>query len=282
MPNSIKCLFALCGIALLAAHTHAQNAPAAANLKPGVIAKVNAVELTEAQLQRAVQLSGLPDSPTLRAALKDQMVSRELFRQQAEKTHRYEQRPEVKQAMQEAKDLAITQLYLRDAIKPAPVTDAQIKARFDGIIASLGAQEYKARLIQVADDAAASAALAQLKAGADFGQLAQSISLAANKVRGGELDWISFKLPAQEGQTQSLPLPIAQAIAQLPAGGISAAPVSWNNSSYIVKLEQVRPTQVPQYDAVKATLRQMLEAQALEKATIELVSGLVQAAKIQQ
>ncbi|PFH10114.1 parvulin-like peptidyl-prolyl isomerase [Collimonas sp. PA-H2] len=259
------------------------SAPApASNLGPGVIAKVNNVAITDAQLQRAIQQSGLPDSPNLRAALKNQLVSRELFRQDAEKTHAYDNRPEVKQAMQEAKDATITQLYLRDVIKPAPVTEEQVRAQFNNIVASLGDKEYKSRLIQVGDAATAADVLTKLKAGADFAQLAQQVSLAQNKVRGGDLDWISFKTPAQEGHTQNLPLPIAQALTALPAGGVTLTPVNWNNAYFILKLEQVRPTVVPKYDDVKAVLRQQQEAAALEKATIAVVSNLVKQAKIKQ
>jgi len=258
------------------------SAAPASNLGPGIIAKVNNVAITDAQLQRAIQQSGLPDSPNLRAALKNQLVSRELFRQDAEKTHAYDNRPEVKQAMQEAKDATITQLYLRDVIKPAPVTEEQVKAQFDNIVASLGDKEYKSRLIQVGDAAAATDVLAKLKAGADFAQLAQQVSLAQNKARGGELDWVSFKVPVQEGHTQNLPLPLAQALVALPAGGVTSIPVNWNNAYFIVKLEQVRPTQVPKYDSVKAVLRQQQEAAALEKATLAVVSKLVKQAKIEQ
>jgi hypothetical protein len=285
-PLLVACSLAA---AVVAPGVHAQTAVApvtapapASNLGPGVIAKVNNVAITDAQLQRAIQQSGLPDSPNLRTALKNQLVSRELFRQDAEKTHAYDNRPEVKQAMQEAKDAAITQLYLRDVIKPAPVTEQQVRAQFDSIVASLGDKEYKSRLIQVADAATAADVLTKLKAGADFAQLAQQVSLAQNKVRGGDLDWISFKTPAQEGQTQNLPLPIAQALIALPAGGLTLTPVNWNNAYFILKLEQVRPTLVPQYDDVKAVLRQQQEATALEKATVTVVSKLVKQAKIEQ
>lgn len=268
--------FVFTGALLAAAAGHAQGLPA------GVIAKINGVGISESQLARAVKESGLPDSPQLRQTMKAQLISRELFRQAAVRNKAYEKRPEVKQAMQEAHDLAVSRLYLRDAIKPAPVGEERIKAQYDAIIASLGDKEYKPRIIQLADDATAQTVLAQLKGGADFAQLAQQYSQAPNKARGGALDWISFKLPLEEGKTQNLPLPLAQAIVQLPEGGVSAAPVAWNNARYLVKLDQVRPTQVPKYDDVKAALRQMQEAQELERATAALVVELVRNAKIEQ
>ena len=251
-------------------------------LPPGVIAKVNGVAITEAQLVRAVQQSGMPDTPTLRQALKAQLLSRELFRQEAAKNKAYDNRPEVKQAMQDAKDLAISQLYLRAAIKPAPVTEQQVKAQYDAIVASLGDNEYKARVILVKDDATAKSVLDQIKAGSDFARLAQQVSLAPNGKRGGELEWVSFKLPVQEGQTQNLPLPLAQAIVSLPDGGITAQPVVAGEQRFIVRLDQTRPTQIPKYDDVKAALRQSQEAQALEKATTALVVDLVKKARIEQ
>lgn len=258
------------------------QAPAGSALPPGVIAIVNGVRIPETQLQLAVQQSGVPDSEQLRGALKSQLVSRELFRQQAAKNPAYENRPEVKKAILDAKDTAVTQVYLRDSIKPAAVTEERVRERFNGIVASLGANEYKARLIQVADDAAAQNVLAQLKSGADFATLAGQVSQAANKTRGGELDWVSFKLPAQEGKTQNLPLPVAQAIAELPLGGVTPTAVLWNNGRYIIRLDQMRPTQVPQYDAVKGPLRQTMERQELERATMTLVGNLIKTAKIQQ
>jgi parvulin-like peptidyl-prolyl isomerase len=251
-------------------------------LPSGVIARIDGVEISESQLTRALKESGLPESPQLRQAMKAQLVSRELFRQAAARNKAYEKRPEVRQAMQEAHDLAISRLYLQDTIKPAPVTEDQIRSQYDGIIASLGEKEYKPRAIQVSDDETAQTVLAQIKSGADFAKLAQQYSLAPNKARGGALDWVSFKLPLQEGKTQNLPLPLAQAIVQLPEGGVTAAPVIWNNARYLIKLDQVRPTQAPKYDDVKAVLRQTQEAQALEKATAALVVELVKNAKIEQ
>src|SRR5450830_338937 len=271
-------LVSVCCLPLL---VQAQNAEKSA-LPPGVVAIVNGQKILETQVQATIKLTGLPDSPQLRNAVKGQLVARELFRQQAAKNPALENRPEVKKAMQDAKEAAMVQVYLRDAIKPAPVTDDMVRAQFNVIVDSLGPNEYKARVIQVADDASAQKVLEQLKAGADFAALAGKLSLANNKARGGELEWISFKLPAQEGKTQNLPLPIAQAISQLTPGALTSTPVVWNNERYIIRLDQLRPTQIPQFDDVKAALRQTLERQALERATLTVVGDLTKSAKIQQ
>jgi len=245
-------------------------------------ATVNGVTISDAAIVEAAKAAGLPDTPQSREVIKQQLIARELFRQEASKDKALEARPEVQTQLREARNQILTQAWLKDRIKPEPVTDAQVRARYDAIAASLGAMEYKARVIELADDAAAVKALARIKAGEDFAKVAQDMSLAPTRTSGGALDWISFKVPAQEGHTQNLPLPIAEAISTLPAGGVSPNAVTWNARRYLVKVDALRPTQVPSYDAAAPGIRQALQAQALERATVALVTGLLTKAKITQ
>ncbi|MHA6839074.1 peptidyl-prolyl cis-trans isomerase [Ralstonia pseudosolanacearum] len=251
-------------------------------LSPGVIATVNGMPITQEQLDRVIAQSGAQANPQIAQALKQQLIARELFRQQAAKNPAYDKLPAVKQAMQEAHDAVITQAWLKDNIKPAPITEEQVKARYDAIVASLGDKEYKARVIQLGDDVTAAQVLAQLKQGGDFAKLAQQYSTAPNKVRGGDMDWVSFKVPVEEGKTQNLPLPLAREIAALGTGAASTAPVEVGSQRYIVKVEAARPTQVPGYDTVRPAIRQALETAELERVTVKVVGGLLKQAKVVQ
>ncbi|MDC6180557.1 hypothetical protein C2I33_21560 [Ralstonia solanacearum] len=251
-------------------------------LSAGVVATVNGTPITQAQLDRAVAQTGAGANPNVVQALKQQLIARELFRQQAAKNPAYDKQPAVQQAVKETHDAAITQLWLKDNIKPVPVTDEQVKARYDAIVASLGDKEYKARVIQVGDDVTASQVIAQLKQGGDFAKLAQQYSTAPNKARGGEMDWVSFKVPLEEGKTQNMPLPLAREISTLQPGAVSAAPVEAGSQRFIVKVDSVRPTQVPAFDAVKPAIRQALETAELERATVQVVGGLLKTAKVVQ
>lgn len=265
--------------AVLAIGAHGVQAQSVAGV---AAATVNGTAISQQQVQQALQQANLADTPQTREVIKQQLIARELFRQEAAKDKALEARPDVQQALRDSKAAILTQAWLKDRIKPAPVTDAQVKERYDAIVASLGDKEYKARLILVADEAAAQAALARVKGGEDFAQVAQAVSLAPNKVSGGAMDWISFKVPVQEGKTQTLPLPIAQTLAALPAGGVSAAPIAWDKRYYLVKVDEVRPTQVPAFDTVKPAIQQSLQAQALERATASVVAQLLAKAKITQ
>ncbi|MBK3786652.1 peptidyl-prolyl cis-trans isomerase [Paraburkholderia aspalathi] len=271
---------------------HADTAPvaslatAAGNALPaGTIAIVNGAAIPQSQLDDAVrvavQVAHQVDTPQLRQALKQQLIVRELFRQGAEKAH-YDTKPEVQQAMQAATVNAATQLYLKDNVHPEPVTDAQVKARYDAIVASLGKEEYKPRVITVADDATAKTVLKTLKSGSAFDALARQYSVAPNKAVGGELPWVSFKAPLTEGNTQGLPLAVAQAITQLPAGGVTPTAIAVGNERVIVKLDAKRPVQVPAFDQAKDTIRQQLQTLALEQASAKFTGGLLKGAVIQQ
>lgn len=276
MQSNLQRLMIAATLAIGTAGAHAQGI---ANV---AAATVNGTPISQQSVQQALQQANVPDTPQTREAIKQQLIARELFRQEAAKDKALEARADVQQALREAKSAILTQAWLKDRIKPAPVNDAQVKERYDAIVASLGDKEYKARLIQVADEPAAQAALARVKGGEDFAKVAQQVSLAPNKASGGAMDWISFKVPAQEGKTQNLPLPIAQALAALPAGGVSAAPIAWDTRFYVVKVDEVRPTQVPAFDTVKPAIQQSLQAQALERATASVVAQLLAKAKITQ
>jgi peptidyl-prolyl cis-trans isomerase C len=254
-------------------------------LPQGVVARVNGVDIPEVQLDNVLRAARQPDTPQVRQAIRQDLIARELFRQDAEKQH-YDTKPDVQAAMNAAKVNAETQLYLKGNIHPDPVTDAQVRARYDEIVASLGKDEYKPRVIAVADDATAKTVLAQLKAGTAFDALARQYSVAASKEAGGEIAWVSFKNPVVDGKTQGLPLPVAQAITQLPVGAVAAATIPVTDGSnalrVIVKLDAKRPTQVPAFDQAKDTIRQQLQALALDKAAAQFTTGLLKSAQIQQ
>ncbi|RQR26415.1 peptidyl-prolyl cis-trans isomerase [Burkholderia sp. Bp9142] len=247
----------------------------------GTVATVNGTAITQAEIDAVLHATRQPDTPQMRQAIKNQLIARVLIQQAAEKAN-YGSKPEVQAAMQVAKSNAETQLYLKDNVKPEPVTDAQVKSRYDEIVASLGKNEYKPRLIVVRDAATAATVLSELKAGKAFEGLARQYSIAPSRDTGGELPWVSFKTPATEGKTSGLPVAIAQALEKLPAGAVTPESIPVDGARAIVKLDAKRPTQVPAFNQAQPTIRQQLEALALEKASAQFVGGLLKSATIQQ
>lgn len=255
--------------------------PASGPLPANAVARVNNVFITQDEVNAALKAANAPDTPAARTALKNQLIARELFRQAAAKQH-YDTRPQVLAAMEQAKSLAMTQEFLRDQVKPVPVTDADVKAKYDAIVATLGDKEYKPSVIAVTDQDTAKTVLAQLKKGTDFAQLAKQYSKGPGAAQGGAMNWVSFKTPVQQGATQGWPEPVADAVTKLSQGAVTAAPVQVGDAFWIVKVDQERATQIPEYDAIKGPLRQQLEQVALQKATAQVVVDLMKNAVIQQ
>jgi parvulin-like peptidyl-prolyl isomerase len=290
---ALLAMLAAAGLVVSVPFAHAANKPSSkpspektveavsGPLPANAVARVNNVIITQMQLDDAVRASNAPDTPQLRASIKNQLIARELFRQAAEKQH-YESRPQVVAAVEQAKTVAMTAAYLRDQVKPAPVTDAEVKAKYDAIVATLGEFEYKPSAIAVKDADTAQTVLTQLKKGTDFAQLAKQYSQAPGAAQGGALNWISFKTPIQPGNTQNWPQPLAEALVKLPQGGVSSTPVQVGDAFWILRVDEKRATQVPQYDQIKDALRKQLEQVALQKATAQVVVDLMKNAKIQQ
>jgi len=246
-------------------------------LPPGVEAVVNNVPIPRADIDSAIKTSGQPDTPELRAQVKQNLIIQQLVEQAADKAD-YGSRPEVNKVVMRARTVAASDLYLHDMARPQPVTDAQVKARYDQIVASAAPFQYRAEVIAVGTPAEANEVVGELKKGTAFDTLAKKFNTAQNA---GIAEWVDLHTPVAEGNTGGLPVALAQTITQLQPGAV-AAPIRIGSAFAFVKLDQKRATVVPTFDAAKTVLRQQLEAQADQRAMAALVEKLASQATIQQ
>lgn len=246
-----------------------------------VVASVNDVGIPKASVDAMVKASGQPDSAQLRELFKGQLIANELLRQAALRQH-YETRPEVQAALEAAKTMIVTRAYMTEHAKAAPVSDADVKAKYDAVVASLGENEYHASAIAVRDAATAQTVLDEIRKGGDFAALARQYSQGPNAAQGGQLNWVSFKTPITAGNTQNWPQPIAEALVNLPKGGVSAEPLKVGEQFWILRVDDRRATQIPKFEESAPLLRKQLEQVAMEKATAQMIGDLVKSARIQQ
>jgi EpsD family peptidyl-prolyl cis-trans isomerase len=278
------CTLLLGAAALLCQTAVAQQTSAEATAaadKP--LATVNGVAIPNKLYEQAVKQAvaqGNPDTPQLRAAVKSQLIARELFVQEAAK-QKLDKDPQVVAAVEEARRTAMLQKYLQGTLQIKQVTEQDVKAHYEKAKASLGAKEFQLRAIMLNSEQRAKEVRDQAVKGKDFAELARQWSLAPSATRGGELGWVSFKTPAQEGETQGLPLPIAQAVEKLQKGKV-AEPIAVQSTWWLVKLDDVRPTKAPTFDQAKPNIYKLLQAKELERATGELFSRLSKSATITQ
>jgi peptidyl-prolyl cis-trans isomerase C len=269
---------------LLPALSHAAEAGAAvATLPAGAVALVNGQTIAQSSLDEAVRnvvgRTGTADTPQLRTALTDDLVARELLRQQAVAAH-YDQRPEVVEAPDDQKTDVAIRLWVKDKVRAPEPKDSDVKARYDAVVATFGKEEYKPQVIAVADEATANKVLEALKTGVPFGDLVNQYGLGISKATGGEMPWVSFRLPLTEGNTHGVPMPLAQAITSLEPGATLPQPLKAGDGWVVVRLESKRPMHVPTYDEAKADIRRELEAEGMQQAFAQQVAQLAREATI--
>ena len=240
--------------AMVALPSFAQNV-ATVNGKPIPAAKVDQV------VKQVVAQGKATDSPQLREAIKKDLIGREVLIQEADKQG-IGTRPDVKNAIDNARQSIIINAMLADYIKKNPVKDAEIKAEYDKYKAQVGDKEYHARHILVGTEDEAKQIIAKLKGGAKFEDLAKQSKDPGSAANGGDLDWAS---PA------SFVPEFSKAMTSLQKGQITETPVKTQYGYHVIKLEDVRAAKIPPLEEVKQQVAESLQQRKLAAFREELL-----------
>jgi peptidyl-prolyl cis-trans isomerase C len=246
-----KTFSALAAAALLGAVSLpalAQNV-AIVNGKPVPSSRVDALA---AQLNK----SGRPVSPDMMGQLKDEVIARELFMQEAVKQG-LDATEDYKTQLELTKQTILIRELFANFQKNNPVTDADIKAEYDKFVAANAGKEYRARHILVEKEEQAKAIIAQLKKGGKFEDIAKKQSKdTGSGANGGDLDWSAPGNYVKE---------FSQAMVALSKGKLTETPVKSQFGYHVIRLDDVRDAQLPKLDDVKAQIAQQMTQQKLMK-----------------
>ena len=230
-------------VALLAAPALAQNL-AVVNGKPVPSSRVNA-------LKQQVEASGRPVTPEVMAQIKEELIAREVFMQEARKRG-LDASDEFKTQIELARQTILIRQLFADFQKKNPVTDTEIKAEYDKFAAANGGKEYRARHILVETKEQAEAVLAALKKGGKFEDLAKKQSKdPGSGANGGDLDWAAPGNYVKE---------FSDAMVALNKGQVSG-PVQSQFGFHIIRLDDVREAQLPSLEDVKPQIVQQMTQQ---------------------
>jgi peptidyl-prolyl cis-trans isomerase C len=226
---------------------HAQNI-ATVNGKP--VPKSRADNL----LQQAARQSGQPATPELEKQVRDEVVLREMFVQEAEKqglaaTKNYKAQMELAR-----QSILIRELFTQYGSKN-PITDADVESEYNKFKAMNAGNEYRASHILVEKEDEAKALIAQIKGGAKFEDLAKKNSKdPGSGEKGGDLDWAAPTAFVKE---------FSDAMAALKKGEMTQTPVKSQFGYHIIRLDDVREMQFPTLAEVKDQIKQQLAQQKL-------------------
>jgi peptidyl-prolyl cis-trans isomerase C len=159
---------------------------------------------------------------------------------------------------------AATQYYLKDR----KASEEELRAEYDLQVAGMSKMEYRASHILVPTEEAAKQVIAQLKAGADFAQLARRVSGDKTSApNGGDLEWFA---------PSSMTPVFADAVTGLKKGETSQTPVKTEYGWHVLRVTDTRATVPPPYEGVKDRLGKLVESKKFKA----YADGLVTKAKV--
>jgi len=199
---------------------------------------------------------GQARTPDLETQVRDEVVLREMFMQEAEKRG-LAQSAEYKTQMELARQSILIRELFNEFNKKNPVTDAEVQAEYDKFKGQASGMEYRARHILVEKEEEAKALIAQIKGGASFEELAKKNSKdPGSGQNGGDLDFANPGAYVPE---------FSQALVKLKKGEMTDSPVKSQFGYHIIKLEDTREAKLPALEEVKPQIQQRLSQTKMVK-----------------
>ena len=221
------------------------------------LAIVNGKAVPKARLEALAQQvakAGRPVTPEMEGQLREEVIAREVFMQEADKQG-IAASDDFKAQMELARQtLMIRELFAKYQ-KTNPVTDADLKAEYDKFAAANGGKEYKARHILVEKEADAKAIIASLKKGGKFEDIAKKQSKdPGSGAKGGDLDWANPASYVPE---------FTEALLKLNKGQMTDTPVKSQFGYHVIRVDDIRTAQLPAFEEVKPQIAQQMQQQKL-------------------
>jgi peptidyl-prolyl cis-trans isomerase C len=257
------------------AQDKAEKAPpkkAAATPSSSAKVVVNGVTIPQTRIDamnKELDAAGQPSGPERQAAVKDELVNREILAQAAAKRG-LDKNPEIAAQMDMARQAVLIRALFESEAKANPITEADLQKQYEQFKGSMGTNEYKVRHILVDKEDDAKQIIADLNKGGDFAKLAKEKSKdPGSKDNGGDLDW---------GPSARYVKPFADAVTTQQKGKVSAAPVKSDFGYHVIIVDDTRPLKVPEFAELKEQFRQRAQQQQIQK----MVMDLRQKAKIEE
>jgi peptidyl-prolyl cis-trans isomerase C len=266
--NSYRFVLLALLVGVVAGGCHKQPA---AEGKP--VAVVNGQTITDTEFQQYLELRQSREPITDDAGKKkvlDEMIDRMLLTQRAEKNG-IDKDPQVQNLMRRVRENILVQAMITKELKDHPITDDDLKQRFQTEVAATHKTEYQVRHILTKNEDEAKEIIKQLDNKADFATLAKkkSIDVQSGK-NGGELGWINQGMVVPE---------FFEGVARLEKGAYSKEPVKTEFGWHVIKVDDTRPAKIPTFEEfmadpqASANFRRKMQDERIEKMMKDLRAG---------
>ncbi|MFN3827292.1 MAG: peptidylprolyl isomerase [Micavibrio sp.] len=223
-----------------------------------VVARVNGQDITRSEVLEFI--TTLPEQvrqmplQNLFPMARDRVVGDRMIAAKASGAN-LENDPEVQKTLEQVKSQLVRNVYVDRAIKES-IKDEDLTKAYDELKAELGkVEETRARHILVETEEKAREVVGKLDGGAKFEDLAAEYSQdPSNKESGGDLGYFA--------KTDMVP-EFAEAAFALGVGQYTKDPVKTQFGFHVIKAEDRRQRQAPEFEAVKAQLEGVVRQRKL-------------------
>jgi peptidyl-prolyl cis-trans isomerase C len=252
-------------LVVLAPLTQAADKTATTDSAPIAIVNGHAIPAIYGELlKQDLVAHGQPDNAALNAKVKDSLITLELA-SQAAVDEGLDKNPRLAAVLEIRRKDQLAKAYIENYVKNHPVTETEIKTAYDKVKAGANGKEYKVEHILVKTEKEAKSIIAQLKKGAKFADLAKKKSIDPGSAKnGGELGWNVPSAFVKE---------FGDAISSMNKGETSKTPVKTQFGWHVIRVEDVRPEQVPPLNEVKDNIVHELEQERVREALEALRKG---------
>ena len=264
-----RAILAIPALALVA--LFALTAPLVRAQDDPVVARVNGVELRQSDLNAAEEEVGNQVAQMGPEAKREYLIgflADMMLVAKAAEAKKVQDSADFKRRLNLARIKLLMEQFLQAEAKTA-VTDAALRKVYDEAVGQMSKEpEVRARHILVETEDEAKTVLVELKKGADFAELAKSRSKDPGSAEGGDLGYFT--------KDQMVP-EFSEVAFKLDKGALSD-PVKSQFGWHIIKVEDKRAKQAPDFDKVK----DQLETYVVRRAQVEMITKLRQEAKIER
>jgi peptidyl-prolyl cis-trans isomerase C len=247
------------------------SSEAQASAPDPVVARVNGVDIKQSDLALAEEDLGADMQGVSPEARREHLISYLadiIMVTQAADKKKLADNPEFKRRLAFLRNKLLMGYELQEEAKSA-ATDEALHQTYNEAVKSMGGQEeVRARHILVETEDEAKNLLDQIKGGADFATLAKEKSKDPGAAEGGDLGYFT--------KDQMVPEFADVAFKMYP--GQLSNPVKTQFGWHIIKVEDKRAKQPPEFDKVK----DQIEAYLARKSQTEFIGKLRQSAKIER
>src|SRR6186713_227133 len=246
-------------------------APLARAQDDPVVARVNGAEIRQSDLNMAEEDVGNQVAQMAPDAKREYLISflaDMMLVAKAAEAKKLQDSADFKRKLNLARTKLLMEQFLQAEAKTA-VTETAMRKVYDEAVGQMSKEpEVRARHILVETEDEAKAVLAELKKGADFAALAKSRSKDPGSAEGGDLGYFT--------KDQMVP-EFSEVAFKLEKGALSD-PVKSQFGWHVIKVEDKRERQPPEFDKVKDELESVL----VRKSQSELITKLRADGKVER